>query len=70
MHLARPINVMFAGHALGTGWMGAISALSAGIFEFFSDRFTPVTHTRRTAHVLSYKIKAVRRCASMNFVRL
>ena len=29
---------MFAGHALGTRWMGALCALSAGIFEFFSER--------------------------------
>ena len=29
---------MLTGHALGTRLMGAICQLSAGIFEFFSDR--------------------------------
>ena len=29
---------MFAGDALGTRWMGAICALSVGIFVLFSDR--------------------------------
>ena len=31
------IRYMFAGHVLGTRWMGAIYALNYGIFEFFSD---------------------------------
>ena len=29
---------MFAGHTLGTRWIGAICALSAGIFVLFPDR--------------------------------
>ena len=32
------IRYMFAGHALETRWMGAICALSAGIFKVFSSR--------------------------------
>ena len=33
---------MFVGHTLGTRWMGAVCALSAGMF-FFSDR-RPQSH--------------------------
>ena len=34
----RIASYMFAGHALGTRWMGIICALSADILKFFSDR--------------------------------
>ena len=30
------LRYMLAGHALGTRWMGAMCALSVGIFELFS----------------------------------